>query len=177
MQRSEITFRALETADLAMLHGWLNEPGVVRWWEGQDVSWEGVRASYFSPSGDSREQWIGQVDGRDAGWLQCYLARDNPDETGLWWDFEIDERAAGIDYLVADPATRGAGLGAAMIRGFAVDIVLGRHPDWTQVCAGPFDANVASWKALQKAGFRCAGLIEDDADGTCRLMVLARADL
>ncbi len=35
----DVTFRALADVDLPMLYEWLNEPGVVRWWEGQDVPW------------------------------------------------------------------------------------------------------------------------------------------
>jgi RimJ/RimL family protein N-acetyltransferase len=172
-----IVFRPMEEADLPMLHGWLNEPGVVRWWEGQDVSWEGVVRHYGTPATPSTEHWIASLDGRDIGWLQCYLALDDPDETEDWWDFDIDRTAAGIDYLLAAPAERGRGVGSGMIRAFALEVVLGRHPEWTQVCAGPFAANVASCRALAKAGFRFVGLVEDDdddGDGACQLMALDR---
>jgi acetyl esterase/lipase len=37
----EVTFRRLTDDDLPLLHDWLNESGVVRWWEGDDVSWAG----------------------------------------------------------------------------------------------------------------------------------------
>jgi len=171
-----LTFRRLTADDLPMLHSWLNEPGVIRWWEGQDVSWEGVVQGYGNDARSWREQWIALEDGEPVGWLQCYLAADNPDETEGWWDFDIDERAAGIDYLVADPARRHAGLGSRMIRAFAEDVVLGLHPSWTQVCAGPFAANIASCRALAKAGFRFVALIDDDDDdGPCQLMALDRA--
>ena len=170
-----ITFRPMGATDLPMMHEWLNDPDVVRWWEGQDVSYEGVVRHYGSPATPSTEHWIAMADGRDIGWLQCYLARDNLGETEDWWDHDIDENAAGIDYLVADPAQRDQGLGSAMIRAFALDIVLGRHPTWTQVCAGPFAANIASCKALEKAGFEFIALIEDDDDdGPCQLMRLSR---
>ncbi len=109
------------------------------------------------------------------GWIQCYLARDNTDETEYWWGFGIDDDAAGIDYLIANPGDRRRGLGSVVIRGFA-SFVFERHPEWAQVCAGPFDANAASWKVLEKAGFRCVGII-DDEDGPCRLMVLDRPAL
>lgn len=158
-----------------MLHGWLNDPAVVEWWEGQDVTLTGVRRYYFEPSWPSREQWIALLDDEPVGWLQCYLAKENLDETENWWDFDVDHTAAGIDYLVANTARRGAGLGSQMIGAFARDIVLGRHPEWTQVCAGPFAANVASCRALEKAGFRFVALIEDDEDeGPCQLMSLDR---
>jgi len=167
------TFRPLEDADLPMLHGWLNEPGVVRWWEGDDVSWEAVVRDYDPASGDSTEHWIASLDGTDVGWIQCYPAVDEPEETEPWFAFGIDQTAAGIDYLVGDPDVRGRGIGSAMIRAFVTDIVFGRHPEWTQACAGPYLANEASWRALARGGFRFVGMIDDD-DGPCRLMAIDR---
>lgn len=169
----DITFRSMTSDDLVTMHRWLNEPGIVRWWEGQDVSLDGVHRHYGSPATPSTEHWIAMSDGEDMGWLQCYLAADNPDETEDWWDFDVHETAAGIDYFVAEPALRGRGVGAAMIRSFAHDIVLGRHPAWSQVCAGPFAANTASCRALSNAGFRHLGTIDDDS-GPCELYALDR---
>jgi aminoglycoside 6'-N-acetyltransferase len=168
-------FRRLEVADLRLLHEWLNEPGVVRWWEGQDVSWEALQRSYTPTADDWREQWLALLDDQPVGWLQCYRAVDNPDETEDWWDLGVHPDAAGIDYLLANPTQRRRGVGSRMIRAFALDVVLALHPDWTQVCAGPFEANAASWRALEKAGFRCVGVTDDD-EGPCRLMVLDRSN-
>jgi aminoglycoside 6'-N-acetyltransferase len=169
----DMRFRRLEDSDLVLLHGWLNDPGVVRWWEGDDVSWEAVVRDYGSACSDPVEHWLACIDGLPIGWIQCYLAADDDEECRLWWPLGIDRCAAGIDYLVGDPATRGRGVGTAMIRAFVDDIVFGRHPGWTQACAGPFEANVASWRALEKAGFRFVGTIDDDA-GPCRLMAIDR---
>lgn len=157
-----------------MVHGWLNEPGVVRWWEGDDVSWEAVVRDYGPANPDSTEHWIASIDGRDVGWIQCWPAADEPEEAEGWWALGVDRTAAGIDYLIGQPADRGRGLGSAMIRAFVADVVFGLHPGWTQACAGPYEANSASWKALEKAGFRFAGIVPDD-DGPCRLMVADRA--
>lgn len=71
---------------------------------------------------------------------------------------------------VDDPAERGRGLGPVIIRTFVDDIVFGRHP-WPQACAGPHPDNRASWRALEKVGFRLAGLI-DTEEGRERLMVI-----
>lgn len=159
-----------------MLHAWLNEPGVVAWWEGDDVSLEAVVRDYGSASSGSTEHWIASLAATDIGWMQCYPAVDEPEETGSWFDFGIDSTAAGIDYLVGDPARRGQGIGSAMIRAFVTDIVFGLHPDWSQACAGPYVANAGSWRALDKAGFRFVGIIDDD-EGPCRLMAIDRDTL
>lgn len=171
-----VRFRRLVDDDLPMLHRWLNEPGVVRWWEGDDVSVEGVRRDYGSQSTERTEYWIALIDGEEIGWIQCYAIADYPeeDEVQQWRRLGVDETCAGIDYLIADPGRRRRGLGTAMISAFVRDIVFGRHPTWNQVGASPVAANTASWRALEKAGFRAAGEF-DSEHGRCKLMLAARA--
>ena len=115
-----LDFRRLTDDDLPLLHGWLNEPGVVRWWEGDDVSWDAVVRDYGSASDPSVEHWLATVDGRPVGWLQCYATADHADngEVEHWWARGVHRSAAGIDYLVGDPADRGRGLGSMMIQHF-----------------------------------------------------------
>ena len=172
----DLGFRPLGDADLPMLHGWLNEPGVVRWWEGDDVSWEAVARDYGSGADQHTEHWIATRNGAAMGWIQCYPAAAEPGEAEPWWALGIDRSAAGIDYLVGDPTQRGRGVGSTMIRVFVAEVVFGLHPSWTQACAAPYAANEASWRALARAGFRFVGTIDDDA-GPCRLMAIDRADL
>jgi aminoglycoside 6'-N-acetyltransferase len=169
----DVSFRPLTDEDLPILHRWLNEPGVVRWWEGDDVSWDGVVRDYGSGNPDPVEHWIASRNGDDVGWIQCYAALDEPDEASQWWALGVDRMAAGIDYLIGEPSDRNRGLGSAMIRAFVADVVFGRHPGWSQACAAPYAANVASWRALENSGFRFIGIV-DDTDGPCRLMVADR---
>lgn len=168
-----VGFRRLAEDDLPQLHRWLNEPGVVRWWEGDDVSWEGVVRDYGSAPSDSTEHWIASIDGRDVGWIQCYAVVDSPEEAEQWWALGAHHTAAGIDYLVGDPSDRGRGLGSTVIRAFVAEVVFGLHPGWSQACAAPYTGNVGSWRALEKAGFRFAGIVEGN-DGPSRLMVADR---
>jgi len=169
----DVGFRQLEKEDLPALHRWLNEPGIVRWWEGDDVSWEGVVRDYGSPPTDSTEYWIASVDGRDIGWIQCYASVDSAEEAEPWWTLGVDRTAAGIDYLIGEVDDRRRGLGSAMIRAFVNDVVFGLHPDWSQACAAPHADNIASWRALEKAGFHFAGTVQDK-HGPGRLMVRDR---
>ena len=76
----QVTFRRLTDDDLPLLHRWLNEPGVVRWWEGDDVSWDAVVRDYGSGTTDPTELWIASVDGHDVGWIQCWAVADEPEE-------------------------------------------------------------------------------------------------
>ena len=169
-----IGFRPLAEADLPTLHRWLNDPGVIEWWEGDDVSLAGVVRDYWTDVRAEIEHWLVLDDGAPFGWIQCYPVTADPDECGPWLEFGVTEDAAGIDYLVGESASRGKGRGAAMIDRFVVDVVFGLHPGWTQACAAPFSSNEASWRALAKADFRHMATI-DDPDGPCHLMVRTRS--
>ena len=169
----KLSFRPLTDDDLPLLHGWLNEPGVVRFWEGDDVSWEGVVRDYGSAGWDDAEHWLALLDGQPVGWIQCYPWAGDPEEAAAYWSLGVDRTAAGIDYLIGDVAARGRGIGSAMIRTFVDEIVFGRHPEWTQAATAANQDNVASWRALEKAGFRFLGTF-DDEHGTFRAMVRDR---
>ena len=167
------SFRFLGDDDLPLLHGWLNEPGVVRFWEGDDVSWDGVVREYGSGNDDPGEHWLASIGGRPVGWIQCYAWADYPEEAEPYWSLGADRAGAGIDYLVGEVTDRGQGLGSAMIRAFVHDIVFARHPEWTQVATAANRDNVASWRALEKAGFGFLGTF-DDEHGTFRAMAIDR---
>lgn len=141
------------------------------------MSWAGVVADYASANQGPEEHWIALLDGEAVGWIQCAEVRHWPEECVEWRALGADPGCAGIDYLVGDNAPRGKGLGSAMIAAFVEQIVFGRHPEWHQVGADPYESNVASWRALEKAGFRSAGLIQPadgDPDGPAKLMLFDR---
>ncbi|CAN5448580.1 N/A [soil metagenome] len=164
-------FRRLTDDDLPMLHRWMNDPGVVQWWEGEDVSWEGISKDYGSGSDPAVEHWIAVEDGTDIGWIQCYATADSADdeEVRAWFALGVPDTAAGIDYVVGEPAQRGTGVGTRMVGAFVEAVVFGQHPSWTAICASPYEANEASWRVLEKSGFTHVGTFDDD-EGPCRLM-------
>lgn len=178
------SFRPLVQDDLPLLHRWLNEPGVVRWWEGEDVSWDAVVRDYWTEVDDHVEHWIAEDAGTPFGWIQCWDAAaehaDDADGEVRGWlaaGIELDG-LCGIDYLVGDPGARGSGRGARMIDCFVRDVVFADHPDWTVVAAGPYLANEASWRALARAGFdHHADLVHDSDPDQCRLMVRQRHEI
>jgi aminoglycoside 6'-N-acetyltransferase len=91
--------------------------------------------------------------------IQRYRNRDHPA-----WDRAIGiEGAASIDYLLGQEADRGRGLGSAAIAAFTDD-VFAAYPDVAVVVAAPQQANAASWRALERAGFARVweGLLDSD---------------
>jgi RimJ/RimL family protein N-acetyltransferase len=160
--------------DLPLLHRWLNDPLVVRWWEGDDVSWLGVVRDYGDVADDPEEHHIAVHEGRDVGWIQCYAVADvagDPEQV-LWARAGVSPRAAGIDYLLGREH-RHRGLGPAMVRAYVEQVVFGEHPGWDEVCASPHRDNAASWRTLERAGFTTRATLFD-ADGAWRLMVRRR---
>lgn len=156
-----IGFRRLADEDLPMLHRWLNEPGVVTWWEGDDVTWDGVLARYSNAAtaDDSVEHHVVELDGRPVGWVQVWFLCDEP-EMSEWVGFGFHPtRTAGIDYLVGEPADRGSGLGSAMLAAFVERIVFGAHPWIDAAGSDPDERNSASVGALRQAGFRPVGTV------------------
>ena len=170
-----IRFRPLGRNDLRTLHAWLQDPEVVAWWEGRDVSWEAVQRDYADAPPPWLHFWIALRRNDPIGWIQHYCAADAIDGETWYWQPYLDlERTAGIDYLVS-PDARGGGTGTKLIRGFAEGL-FARHPEFERVAAGPFEANEPSVRALEKAGFQHVARLEDP-DGPCALMAIERAAL
>lgn len=167
----QFTFRRLANEDLPLLHHWLNEPGVVEWWEGDDVSWDAVVADHSPDNDEPCEEHLGLIDGEPVGWIQCYAVDDYDDEDEViaWFGLGYPDTGAGIDYLIGDPGERGSGRGSAMIRAYIDQVVWPEHPEWTDVGASPQRANVASCGALRKAGLTLFGSFEDPEFGPCDL--------
>ena len=74
--------------------------------------------------------------------------------------------ASRIDYLIGEPEYVGRGLGSQAIREFTA-MAFARYPEASAVVAAPQQVNVASWKALERAGFErtWAGQLESDDPG------------
>src|SRR4051794_36451012 len=170
----EFRFRPLLDADLPSMHRWLNDPDVVRWWEGDDVSWAGIVRDY-SPNREPEpvDHFVVALDGEDIGWISCSAIADWAEEVAAWIQHGVDPAAGTIDYLVGDSARRGRGVGTVIIEQFVREIGFGVHPTWPQIAVAPMDANVASWRALERAGFHFLAIVPDVL-GATRLMVIDR---
>ncbi|MGY1770042.1 GNAT family N-acetyltransferase [Blastococcus sp. SYSU D00813] len=154
MPAVEVTFRPLERADLPLLSRWLAEPLVARWWA-HDPSPEAVEAD-LGPVLDGRdptEVQLALAEGRPFGLLQRYTFADNPEYVAeLEPVYPVPDGALGIDYLIGEPALRGRGAGAAMIAAFVAE-GWARYPAARDVVVPVAAGNVASWRALERAGF------------------------
>jgi aminoglycoside 6'-N-acetyltransferase len=151
-----VTFRPCTPDDLPLLAGWLARPHVARWWR-QDPGLEAVEARY-RPSLDGRdptELFILEAATAPAGFFQRYLIADNPQWAAtLCGTGQPDVASAiGIDYLIGDAGLTGRGLGTIAITDFT-RLALARYPAAGLVAVDVLQDNIASWRVLEKAGYR-----------------------
>jgi len=147
---SEPAFRPLRFADLTLVSHWQRRPHVARWWrEPGDLASITTRYSPTIDGRDPTEVFIVEFEGEKIGLIQRYLLDDNQD-----WAAALGIRnGAGIDYFIGKETMLGKGLGAQAIARFAQDTFV-RYPGIALVVAVPQQDNVASWRALEKAGFQ-----------------------
>jgi aminoglycoside 6'-N-acetyltransferase len=148
-----LSWRPLVAGDLPLLAQWLAEPQVARWWN-HDASPAGVEQD-FGPSvrgEEPGEDLVVLLDGRPVGLLQRSVIADYPEELDEFATLvEVPEGAVELDYLLGDPTVRGRGLGARMIAAAVAD-TWSAYPNASAIMVCVVAANVASWRALERAG-------------------------
>lgn len=146
-----IGFRLLATADLPLMHRWLNVPAVLEWWK-EPLSREEVEEKYGPciRGEEPTRPYLILYDGRPIGYIQTYRVADHPEYDAA---VGLTEPAAGVDLFIGEDAFRHRGLGPAILRRFLLEIVF---PTFDVVCCviGPEPANRAAIRAYEKAGFR-----------------------
>ena len=100
------------------------------------------------------EVFLAWTDGRPFGLIQRYAIADYPEYVEeLSTICPQPPGAVSIDYLIGEPDCRGRGLGAAMIAAFVAES-WAAYPDASAVVVAMHQANAASWRAVERAGFR-----------------------
>jgi aminoglycoside 6'-N-acetyltransferase len=176
----DVSFRPLDVEDLPQLTGWLGEEHVQRWWKDPSAP-DDVEAKYLPRirGEEPTEVFIILWRGRGAGMIQRYRIGDYPSWSAAIASSTLTfDAAAGIDYLIGEPDLIGQGIGSAAIEEFSAT-VFDRYPDVDTILVTPQEANRASCRVLEKAGYRVAwtGMLDSDdpADaGPAVLYVLSR---
>jgi aminoglycoside 6'-N-acetyltransferase len=150
-----VTFRRVERADFPLLASWLASPPVARWWHHEWTA-DAVERD-FGPTVDGLEpgeDWLALLDGVPVGLVQRSLVAAYAENLA---DFArlttVPAGAVTLDYLLGDPVTHGRGLGTAMIAAM-VERTWRDLPTAPAILVSVVAANHASWRALEKAGFR-----------------------
>jgi len=152
----DFAFEPLGPSDLPLLAGWLARPHVRRWWgEASDPASVEARYGPLLDGSDPSEGFVVHLGGRPIGYAQRYLCEEDPDWRAAIGSALGDPGGIGIDYLIGEPDLLHRGVGRRMIASF-VDECWRRHPSQDRVVVAVQQGNVASWKALEAAGFRRA---------------------
>ena len=170
-----LRFRPVAREDLILLHAWLQQPHIRRWWI-ERRTYEEVEAHYL-PAIEGREptdHHLALLGDEPIGFLQTYLVSDYPDYAAL---VGAGAGVAGVDLLIGDESRTGQGLGTEMLRRFVPEVVFA--PPSTHAClADPDSRNRASIRAFEKAGFRSVREFHDPTwDEIHTLVWLDRADV
>jgi aminoglycoside 6'-N-acetyltransferase len=139
--------------DLPLLLHWFGQPHVSEWWRDQPQDLPAVEAEYGAciDSEDPTELFVIEAAGRPIGMIQRYLFADEPAWVRVFDGIADVSDAAGIDYLIGEPDAVGHGLGTAAITAFVAMVFEWRPVPSIVVTVQ--QANPASWRVLEKAGF------------------------
>ncbi|MGH4023600.1 MAG: GNAT family N-acetyltransferase [Pseudonocardiaceae bacterium] len=135
--------------DLALVHAWMNDPGVARFWE---MPWPPDRiAEYLHRQVTDRHStaYLGTLDGVAMSYWELYRA----DLDALARYYPARDHDAGVHLLIGPADHRGRGLAAELLRavsGWRLDA----DPQAGRVVAEPDVRNVRSVRAFARAGFR-----------------------
>ncbi len=159
------TLRPLDLeGDLALLHAWMNDPAVDRFW--QLAGPRGRLVAHLDQlfAGSHSRPHVGLLDGTAMSYWELYRAADDP----LAGHYDARPGDGGLHLLLGPVRFRGRGLGAPLIR--AVSDWQLQQPHTDRVVAEPDVRNAASIHAFEQAGFRRTADL-DLPDKTAALMI------
>jgi RimJ/RimL family protein N-acetyltransferase len=137
--------------DLALLHRWMNDPEVDRFWDlAGPVERTERHLSGQLRSGHSRPL-LGLLDGTPMSYWEVYRADLDP----LAEHYPARAHDLGVHLLLGPAASRGRGLGAILLDALATHL-LDTRPDCGRVLAEPDLHNTRSLAAFGRAGFQQA---------------------
>lgn len=116
-----IVFKPLQQADLPLLHSWLNQAHLRKFYQQNPISLEDVVKKYTSriEGTASVHCHVAYFESQPIGKIQCYKNKDYPlhaQEIGV-------HDGLSIDLFIGEPAFLGKGLGKKMLQSYLTNIV------------------------------------------------------
>jgi RimJ/RimL family protein N-acetyltransferase len=146
----EFSLRRLDPdRDLDLLHSWMNDPEVARFWK---MPWPQIRiASYLHRQDRSTHSipYLGELDGVPMSYWELYRADLDP----LAQYYTAHEHDAGVHFLLGPAESRGRRLAVALLRTVSTWQLDG-DPCATRVVGEPDADNVRTIRVAELAGFR-----------------------
>ncbi len=143
-----LNFRPVTAADFALLHHWLNQPHLRRFYQKTPIGPEEI-AEKYGPRVRGEEAGVNHLaclDGRPYGYLQGYRNLDWP----AWAELIGVDGGLSIDLYIGEPDMLGGGHGRAMLAGY-LQVLFSLFPDeWRCYIAHAVD---------NKAALACSGSV------------------
>ena len=160
-----ITFRRVVPADFPLLGEWLSQPHVARWWN-QEFTPEAVERD-FGPTSrgeEPAEDFLAFEDGVAFAHAQRSRWVDYPEESAaIGASVDVPGDALTIDYFIGELSQISSGRGTKLIGAFVRDTW--ETPPAANTIIVPVSAgNIASWRVLEKVGFRRIGEAQLEPD-------------
>jgi aminoglycoside 6'-N-acetyltransferase len=163
--RAESTrFEPLAEEHLPMLHGWLKQPHVRRWWGDPDEELALIRS--IPEEDDGTEGFVVFFDHEPVGYVQSW--RPANFRGTHWveeapWLSEVPPDTMGIDVFIGPANLIAQGVGPRIIRAFAERLFALGAP---RLIIDPDEANRRAIRAYEKAGFVTFGRHDSDGENT-----------
>lgn len=172
-----LQFRSLQEQDLPLLHDWLNRQHIKQTFSGPlGMTYENVRQKYIPRilGEDPARPYLICADDVPIGYIQTYLWRDYPAYSS---ELQLEQVTAGLDLFIGEEAYLDRGLGAELIRSFALQVIFADREVESCVIT-PLISNRRALRAYSKAGFRqLATMHHPEEPEQIAVMKLARHDL
>lgn len=139
--------------DLPVIHRWMNDPEVARYWELAGLFERTERHVRRQIELPHTEPMLARLSGRPIGYWELYRAAEDP----LAAHYPARPDDLGVHLLIGEGDCRGLGLGSLLLRVLA-DAVQARSP--RRIVAEPDERNLASIRAFTAAGFTAAASLE-----------------
>lgn len=142
-----------EERDLPLIHSWMNDPAVARYWE-LDGPIERTATHLAEQRALTHSAaYLARLSGRPIGYWELYRAAE--DRIAAHYPAQPDD--VGVHLLIGEPDARGIGLGPALLTALC-DAV---QRDWRcRVVAEPDERNVASVRTFLAAGFNPSATVD-----------------
>lgn len=162
MSYPDITFRPVETADLALLADWIARPHWQDWWGDPDE--ELAMIGDMVEGRDPAEPFLILLGGQPVGYIQSWRVADML-RAGFGdhhpWLAALPEEAVGVDLSLASDQMLGKGIGSVALKAFVERL---RRDGHCLVIIDPAADNHRAIGAYRKAGFVSVPNVKDCPD-------------
>jgi GNAT superfamily N-acetyltransferase len=144
-------FKLVEATQLSIIHNWLKQPHIAKWFYGQGLSSTLEQLNKFIEGTSWGDYWLIYDKNHPFGLFITSYINKSDDEFSKWCHEEGE--AITLDMLIGDPNYLGKGLAHQLIQQFLIT----QFPTAVEVLIDPQATNERAIHVYKKAGFEMLG--------------------